>query len=276
MKKLKITFALGLFLLGLVSVNAQDEIEKNPILTSKFQFEVGTFFPSKTIDIEVDGAGPNDKIEFGKAFGLESTQTTLLMGFDWRFSKKWKVAFEYFGLKNSNTRTLEEDISWEDFTFEAGTNVKGGINFSIYRVYVGRIFTEGQKHEFGGGLGVHAMNVRVSLEGDVLTNQGDLGFEKSRKSITIPLPNLGLWYFYAPLTKLAFTARVDFFALSINEFSGNLWNVTPGVNYQVFKHVGVAANYRWVNIGAEYDTSNWNGSVDIIFQGPSISITGNF
>ena len=274
MKLQKLLFVL--FLISSTFLFAQDEIEKNPILTDKFQFEIGTFFPSKTIDIEVDGSGPNDEFEFGKAFGLEANQTTLLMGFDWRFSKKWKVAFEYFGLKNSNARTLEEDITWEDFTFEEGTNVKGRTGFNIYRVYFGRIFTQGQKHEFGGGLGVHAMNVRVSIEGDALTNQGDYSFEKNRKTITIPMPNLGLWYFYAPIPKLAFTARVDFFALSINEFSGNLWNVTPGVNYQIFKHVGIAANYRWINIGAEYETSDWDGGVDIVFQGPSISITGNF
>ena len=255
---------------------AQEVVEKNPLLTDKFQFRIGTFIPSKTLDIEVDGTEPNFEFNFGKAFRLEDHQATLLIGFDWRFSKKWKVAFEYFGLNNSNTRTLEEDIVWEDFTFEEGTNVKGGLNFNIYRVYIGRIFTQGQKHEFGGGLGVHAMNIRVSIEGDVLTNQEDVSFEKSRKTITLPMPNLGLWYYYAPLTKLAFTARVDFFTISLNDFSGNLWNVTPGVNYQVFKHVGVALNYRYVNIGAEFGTSDWDGSVNTVMQGPSITITGNF
>ena len=274
MKLQKIIF-ICLFFFA-IQIFAQEEVEKNPLLTNKFQFEIGTFFPSKTIKLEVDGSGPNDEFEFGNAFGLESTQTTLLLGFDWCFSKKWKVAFEYFGLKNSNTRMLEEDITWEDFTFEEGTNVNGNTGFNIYRVYFGRIFTQGQKHEFGGGLGVHSMNVRISIEGNVLTNQGDVSFEKSQKSITIPLPNIGLWYFYAPIPKLAFTARVDFFALSINEFSGNLWNITPGVNYQVFKHIGIAANYRWVNIGAKYETSDWDGGVDIVFQGPSIAITGNF
>ncbi len=39
----------------------------------------------------------------------------------------------------------------------------------MYRVYISRIFTRGQKHEFEGGFGVHAMNVSAFLESDGLT-----------------------------------------------------------------------------------------------------------
>ncbi len=171
---------------------------------------------------------------------------------------------------------MEENLQWEDFVFQEGSNVSAGINFNIYRVYVGRIFTRGQKHEFGGGLGFHLMHVNTFIEGEVLTSEGDLGFEKNNKSITIPLPNLGLWYFYAPITKLAITLRADVFAISINDFSGNLWDLTPGLSYQFFDHFGAALNYRYINIGAEFDTTEWNGGVDLVFHGPSLTITGNF
>ncbi len=255
---------------------SQETEKKHPILIDKYQFGIGMFYPSKSIEIGVDGSVPNEDIEFGKDFGFNNTELTLFLGFDWHFSKKWKLSFEYFSLNNSNKRVLEEDIMWDDFIFEKGSNVKGGINFKMYRTYVGRIFTKGQKHEFGGGIGIHAMNVSAFLEGDVLTSEGDHSFEKSRKTITIPLPNLGLWYFYTPNKKLALTARFDVFAISIGEYSGSLWDITPGISYQVFKHVGVALNYRYLNIGAKFDSTDWKGNVDIIFQGPSFTITGNF
>lgn len=75
---------------------------------------------------------------------------------------------------------------------------------------------------------------------------------------------------------MALTARIDVFALAIGEFSGSLWNITPGVNYQVFKNVGVSLNYRYVDIGAKFDSSTWKGKVDVIFHGPSFTITSNF
>lgn len=279
-----ITSSLLIILVSSLSYSQEDvekptnieDVEKHAILSDKYQFGVGMFFPSKSISIGVDGSTPNEEIEFGKALGFNDNQITLLLGFDWLFAKKWKLSFEYFGLKNSNSRVLKEDVVWDELTFEEGTNVKGGIGFNIYRVYVGRIFSRGQKHEFGGGLGVHAMNVKAFMEGDVLTSEGDLSFEKSHKSITIPLPNLGLWYFYAPNTKWAFITRIDVFALSIGDFSGSLWNITPGVNYQFFKHIGMSLNYRYIDIGAKFDSSNWKGDVDIIFHGPSITVTSNF
>ena len=257
---------------------SQEAKEKHAILTDKYQFGIGMFYPSKSIEIGVDRSIsiPGDDIEFGKAFGFNNSEATLFLGFDWHFSKKWKLSFEYFSLKNSGSRVLTEDIMWEDLIFKEGTNVKAGINYNLYRIYVGRIFSRGQKHEFGGGLGVHAMNVKAFIEGDALTSEGNHSFEKSRKSITIPLPNLGLWYYYAPNTKWAFTTRLDVFAISIGDFSGSLWDITPGVQYQLFKHVGLALNYRYIKIGAEFDTSDWKGDVDIIFQGPSFTITGNF
>ncbi|MCF6308471.1 MAG: porin family protein [Flavobacteriaceae bacterium] len=278
MKK-KTTFILLLFLLFTAvsfSQEQTDEPKKNPILTAKYQFGAGIFFPTKDLQIGVDGSSPNNEIEFGKNLGFDNAEATFFGGFDWRFSKKWKLSAEYFGLRNRGSRILDKDLQWEDFVLKEGSNVKAGLNFNIYRVYIGRIFTHGKKHEFGGGLGFHFMNVRTFVEGDFFVNDVSIGFEKSRKSITIPLPNLGLWYFYTPTSKLALTARVDVFAISINKFSGNLWNLTPGISYQFFDHFGASLNYRYINIGAEFDDTNWTGSVDVIFQGPSLTITGNF
>ena len=257
-------------------VYSQEAQKKHPILTDKFDFEIGVFYPSKKLDIGVDGDFTNRDIEFEKAFGVKDVQTTLFLGGTWRFAEKWKLSLDYFGLKNSGSKVLEEDIHWDDLTFEQGTNVKGANRFNMYRIYVGRIFTRGEKHEFGGGLGVHAINVEVSIEGDVLTNLEDISFERSRKSITLPLPNLGLWYFYAPTAKWAFTSKLDVFYISIGDFSGNLLNVTPGVHYQFLKNFGAAVNYRWIDIGAKFDTSDWDGDMNMTFRGPSITLTGNF
>lgn len=257
-------------------VYSQESEKKHSILTDKFNVGIGFFYPSKTFKVGVNGSSDNNEIEFGKAFGLEDSQLTFFAGFNWRFAKKWKLSTAYFSLQNSGSSVLQEDINWEDFTFKQGSNVNGALNFNLYRIYVGRIFSSGAKHEFGGGLGVHAMNIIISIEGEVLSSAGDHSFEKSRSSITLPLPNIGLWYFYAPTPKWAFTSSFDFFYLTIGEYSGNLVNLTPGVNYQFFKNISASLNYRFVNIGARFDSSNWDGDLDFYFNGPSLTINANF
>jgi hypothetical protein len=90
-----------------------------------------------------------------------------------------------------------------------------------------------------------------------------------------PLPKLGAWYFYAPNPKWLLTTRVDWFAISIEEYSGGLWDIGTGVNYQFHKHIGVGFNYRYFNASAQVDKTNWKGVFSLIFQGPLLTINVN-
>ena len=69
--------------------------------------------------------------------------------------------------------------------------------------------------------------------------------------------------------------RVDWFALTIGEYSGGLWGLGAGLNYQFHKNVGVAINYRYFDFTATIDKSNWDGKFSLIFQGPLLSINVN-
>lgn len=255
---------------------AQDTESKHAILTNKLQLGIGLFYPSKTFDIGVNGSSRNDEIEFDETFDLKDSEITLFAGFEWRFAKKWRLATDYFGVQNSGSRILKEDLVWDNFTLEKGTNASGIIKMHLYRLYVGRIFSSGAKHEFGGGLGIHAINTDVTVEGDVLTSEGDNSFESSRKTAMVPLPNIALWYYYAPNTKWAFTANFDVFYMKIGDYSGNLVNFSPGVNYQFFRNISASINYRFIDIGASVDSSNWDGDINFGFHGPSFTINANF
>jgi hypothetical protein len=273
-KNIAVFFILQLLTSSLVY--SQEYKQKHSILTDKFEFTVGVFYPSKTFDIGVNGTTTNGDIDFGQTFGIETSEFTLFAGFEWRFAKKWKLSTNYFGIQNSGSKVLEKDINWGDYTIKQGTNVYGKIGINVYRIYVGRIFTSGAKHEFGGGLGVHAMNAKAIIEGEMLSSEGDFSFQRSRKSITLPLPNFGLWYYFAPNTNWAFTSNLDVFYLAIGNYSGNLVNLSPGVNYQFFKNISASLNYRFIDIGAKFDSSNWDGDVSFGFNGPSLTINANF
>ena len=257
---------------------SQEESEKHPILTDRFQAEAGLFLPSKSIRIGADGSSENDEIDFDEAFKLNDSETTLFLNFEWRFSKnrKWKVGVEYFAIKNANKAELKEDIEFDNITFKEGTNIRGGFGINMYRIYFGRSFSRGLKHEFGAGLGVHALNTTAFIEGDVLTSEGDLNFERRAVSALVPLPNIGLWYYYTPTTKLALVARVDWFGITIGDYSGGLWNVAPGIKYQIFKNVGLGIDYRYFIVNANVNKSDWNGSFDMTFNGPLFVVHANF
>ena len=251
---------------------------KNKILTSKFQVGVGLFIPTQKVKFEIGGASENQEIEFGDSFDFNNNSLRPQFYFDWRFSEKWKLSAEYFNASYSKKAELEEDIVINDgeYVFKEGSNVKLGYKFNLYRVFVGRIISSGLKHELGGGLGFHITNIGPFIEGNLILNNNDNEFKTTSVSVTAPLPNVALWYHFAPTEKWSFTARLDWFGISIDEFSGSLWDIGPSARYQFSKHFSVAVDYRYFKLNADIDKDLWNGSFDMSFSGPTVSVHANF
>jgi len=258
-----------------VFAQEKNESKKHPILTSKFQLGVGMFIPNQKVKFSVDGSTDNNIIEFDESFDFNNNSVRPQISFDWRFSKKWKLAVEYFNAGYSNKAVLEEDIIAGDYTFESGSNVKIGYNINLYRTFVGRVISSGDKHELGGGLGFHVMDIGPFIKGNVIVNGNDNEFKSVSTSFAAPLPNIALWYYYAPVEKWAFTARFDWFGISIDEFSGSLWDFGPRVHYQIIKNLGIAVDYRYFKINADVKKDYWKGEADLSFSGPSLTIIGN-
>ncbi len=261
-----------------VEEKSTQDVAKHPLLADKFWIEAGAFFPTKSLKIEASGATPGDEIDFHERFNMSENQITYFLNFEWRWNKKWKLTAESFSVYNASRATLDSTIVFDDTTFEKGSTVKAGIEFSLIRVFVGRTISSGPKHSLGAGLGVHAMNIGAFVEGEIKSDNEELDgtFQTRRVSVLVPLPNLGAWYHWAPTEKWAFIARVDWFGINIDQFSGGLWDIAPGVRYQFAEHFGAGVDYRFFLLDASIDNDNWIGSVNINFTGPSVTLNWNF
>ena len=253
------------------------DFKKHPLLSDQIILNVGLFFPSKTFKIRADGSSPNEAVEFNKAFGYNSDETTFGFNFLWRFNKnnKWNLGIEYFGVKSNETRSIDKERGWRDVTFPAGVEVNSEINLNLYRVFFGRVISRGNKHELGGGLGIHAMDISGSLEGQAYINEStttfaSTNFEKRKVEVIAPLPNIGFWYYFAPTEKLIFSLRIDWFNAKIDNIVGALWNLAPGIKYQIFDHLGVGLNYRYFSAKIDIENKLWHGDLYYNFEGPFI------
>lgn len=251
---------------------------KNKILTSKFQIGVGLFIPTQIIKFGINGASENQEIEFGETFDFNNNAVRPQFYFDWRFFKKWKLSAEYFNANYNEKAVLDEDIVINDgeFVFKEGSNVKLGYKFNLYRVFVGRTISSGLKHELGAGLGFHITNIGPFIEGNIIVNNNNNEFKTASVSVTAPLPNIALWYYFAPTEKWSFTARVDWFGIKIDDFSGSLWDIGPSAQYQISEHFAVALDYRYFKLNADIAKDLWNGSFDMSFNGPTLSVHAYF
>jgi len=258
-------------------ISAQEENGKHPILTSNFSIGLGMYIPTQAVKFSVDVGTKDQGINFDETFDFNNNRVTPLASFDWRFSKKgkWKLGAEYFNAGYATQAVLKEDIIAGDYTFNSGSNVGVGYKINLYRIYVGRVISSGQKHELAGGLGFHVLNFKPYIEGNIIVNETENQFKRSSLSATAPLPNIAFWYYFAPTEKWAFTSKVDWFGITVGEYGGSLWDLSVGARYQIIKNIEVALDYRFFKVSVDVYKDYWTGGVDLSFSGPSITIFGN-
>lgn len=269
-------FIVLISLVFLQFINGQEKENRHPILKSKFQIGVGVYFPTQNVKFSVEGNSDNQIIDFDKTFDFNNNQVTPQVFFDWRFSKKWKLSAEYFNVNYMSKTVLEEDVNAGDYTLKSGSNVEVGYKLNLYRVFVGTLIVSSLKHELGGGIGLHVLNVGPFIQGNIIVNETDNEFKRINTSATAPLPNISLWYHYAPTQKWMLGANVDWFGMNLNEYSGFLWDVSPSVSYQIINNLAVSLDYRFFMIRANIKEDYWNGGVDLSFSGATLKLIGNF
>ena len=120
------------------------------------------------------------------------------------------------------------------------------------------------------------MKLSAYIEGEAFINDEASGFERGAVDASAPLPNIGAWYYYSPSARWLFQARVDWLSASIGDYSGGLWNVAAGVNFQFTKHFGLELDYQFFQLNVDVDDSDWNGSAKASTSGPFVALTASW
>lgn len=285
MKRLLIVYTLVL-LSPIVNSKAQTKdsivLHSNELLLEKFVISAGFFVPSKELKMGVNGGTPNNVIDFGRDLGFDDSDVTMTFNFFWRFSKSrnWSVTLEYFSTDNTRNRVIDKEVDWGDTVYPIGAKVSTNFKLALYRVLFGRVITKGKNHEFIIGLGLHALDINSNMQALAYAGETNFGVEKDfdmkRVSLLAPVPNLGLKFIYTPSPKWVLEARLDWFSLNTGKFGGYLWNIGPSVSYQIFKFAGIGASYRFFNTSLDVHNRFWDGSVDLLYQGPLFFASFNF
>lgn len=276
--------SLGLLLGGLtlmssaVSAQEEEQIDVHPFLTSKFQLQVGVFFPDKEIELSASGrigfAESGDSVDFDEALKLGDSENVGFLAFRWNHGKKWWLEGEYFASEARENFILEEDIEWQDFIFKEGSFVRAGLDVDVARLFFGRKVLDRPETEVSIGFGLHWMELMAFVEGDIESNLGDTDFVRADADTGFPLPNFGVELTHSMSPRWALISRVDWLSVSLDKYSGRMWNVNIGVNFALSKHVGLGARWQYFNLDGSIKNTDWRGRADLIFHGPVFKLTG--
>ena len=273
-------FFLTVILSSLVAqAEGEDESNLHPMMSSDFWVLVGAYTPDHTVSASLDATVGDvlPEIDFGGEIGL-ADKTTLFNGeIGWQFSENWSFSVQRFSTRRDQSATIEEPIPWGDLVFDVGVEVEAGTSSAITRLFFARKFLDKGPHDLRLGAGLHLLEIEAYLQGIATVNDETIGeYQSKRASFKAPLPNIGAWYRYSPSDRWLFSLRGDWLAASIGDLSGRIINVTGGVNFALFEHVGIGLSYQYFRLDVDIEADLWKGHADIIYDGPFIHLSGNW
>jgi hypothetical protein len=275
MKQIRITglmVGLALALMTAPTV-AQESNDVHTSLSSKYSLSLGIYYPKRQYGIGVDGNFKhNDKLpDINAAVDLDERDPLLNAQFGWKFGEKWSLNLQYFSSDNSSTKSLDEEIEWEDVVYEVGADVSVATELAITRVFVSRHFLQNEKHDLGLGFGIHMIDVGVAIAGQASIDDETSEFQSNSASLSQPLPNLEVSYRYSPSKRWVLEAKLDWLSVSFDKLSGGLTDLQVSARYNFTDHFGAGLSYQYFSIDADVTKDVWTGAIDIAYSGPALS-----
>jgi len=274
--KLSSRFCISMLLLSSFSAAAlAQDYDYHPTLSDTFTASLGAMRSSNSFKITADGqADRGDDIDFNDKLDVSNHSTFFNGQLRWKFGseKKWSLWAQYFSNTAKGNATLDEDYEWEDVIFGEGTFVEAGVKLAVTRAFLGRSFFKNDQNDFGLGVGIHNLDISAYIEGEAIVNGSTTGVRHAGVGASQILPNVGGWYNFSPAKDWLLHGRVDWISANIGDYDGGLWNVSAGVGYQAWRHVGFDLSWQYFNLHLDVDSSDWKGSTNMTYSGPVVSV----
>ena len=156
--------------------------------------------------------------------------------------------------------------------YEAGARIDAHSYMRITRLFFSRRIWDKGPHDLRLGVGLHLLDVGVSVSGEARLEDMTTGFHTSVVSADFPFPDIGAWYRYSSSDRWVFHTRVDWLSASTSDYSGGIWNAAAGVDYALTKHLGIGIAYQFFELNGAIKEDTWRGDIVSRHQGITLSL----
>jgi hypothetical protein len=249
----------------------------SPLLDDPFMVSLGTFLLTTKTKISINGTAGNSGtvVDTKKDLGFKDADRFRLDA-TWRFAPNHKIRAMYFSINQSNTRTLDRDITVGDTVYPVNVEVTARNSTSVYELAYEYSFLRRENYEVTASVGLHAVDFGFSLSG-VGTVNGQSGQARTETAgVTAPLPVLGVRGLWEIAPKWYLDAQAQYFALKIDNIDGRITDLRAGVTYMPGRHWGVGAGYNQFLTTVGVDKSAFDGRLKWNYSGAQVFVTASF
>ena len=233
----------------------------------KWKFELGGYFPSINTDLQIDGVETGDDLDLEDKLGFSDNDTIWRLDGYWRFFKKHRLGFGYYGFNRDASITLDEAIEIGDEVFPIGAQVNSELNLDFYTIDYLYSFYQGEKWEISGLIGAYWINFEFSAAGKLAI--GETEFDEFFESTDFngPLPHIGLAFEYYITPKWLAIVKGGYFQLNVADIDGKLLNLGAKLEYQFTRTFGLGVGYDSFRIDVTGDDGELRTDIVYKYQG---------
>ena len=270
-------------LAGSFAVSASAQAPAQALLDNKFVLTLGGFAVGSDVKARLDGSSAtNPDVDFDATFGRDENATRGRFDALWRITPAHQLRLTYFDKSSQQSRVIDRDIQWGDYTFNVGGLVEAQRKFDTIALAYEWAFMRRPSYEIAASFGVHYTDLSLRLSGNATLNDANgnpIGGSVAtvrESSLAAPLPLIGLrgGWVLAPQWYLDAEARI--FGMDVDGYDGSWSDMGVNVTWMFHPNFGVGAGYNRFATRVDVDKANFHGELKFGYSGLRLFLTGTF
>jgi hypothetical protein len=246
----------------------------------RFKFVAGWFLPAFNTDVRIDDANSSgDRVDLKNDLGLDRDQSGVLLGFEWRFAEKHRIAANYSSFTQSATRVIDREIHIGDEDYPVDATVHTEWSIDMIPITYSYSFIKNDSNELAGTFGIHWDRLSLKLTGSSSLSAEDLNTE-SNSSADLPLPLFGLSYDHHFSDNWSAGLAGSYFSIAFgkNELDakGSLYNFHAYTEYRFAGRYGAGLAIDTFKLKIDANKPKLKGSFNYDYWGPQIYLIARF
>ncbi|MCW8845772.1 MAG: hypothetical protein OQK99_08030 [Gammaproteobacteria bacterium] len=233
-----------------------------------FGISLGVFVTNRDSTTRLDGDIPNSgtPIDLETDLGLSKQDSVFRIDGYYRFNEKHRIDFSYFDLSRDGSKVLNRTIDFLGEEFLINTQVDANFDMSIYKIAYTYSVIQNDSGYLGLSAGLYIADISAGISLTPLEG-GLIDGAAASEGVTAPLPVFGVRGQYNFTEKWMFRGSAEIFVYEYDAYSGSLYDVYAGIDYQWFKNMAVGIGYNSVKLDVGVSADRFEGNLNWQYDG---------
>ncbi|GLS84240.1 hypothetical protein [Paraferrimonas haliotis] len=250
---------------------------------------IGAFWAELDSELDARFVGSNKirHVDLEDDLNLKESTVSPFIEVSYRLDERHAFSLNYINLNRSGTNsgiTKPFDFTFDgvDYTVTADATLRTKLDIDIFQLVYGYTFYPSDNTMLALTAGMHVMRFGLAFSGDIaLINEDESGDrvtipiaenEVLDGKATAPLPDFGLFATYDFGDGWIALANTQYFAISLDDFSGSLIDARLEFSKQITDRLAVGVAYQYYNANVDSFGLLADLSVNFNYYGPELSM----